>query len=241
MAIGGSITLTTQAVARYIPSMTKPESHHGAPMAAAPDLSTGTVQSMSRRGQQARRHVGAGDGQPEHTGEHGDHQRHAPQPAGHQSVDRAVEVEAAPDPGAGHGAVGDAGRLGVERLPSATGGSRCRPASAVATPARRRRRRPRDQAPWRWTRPPDRCCLMQLAQLAATAARLGCARRRRAAAGRPRRHWAAGDRGRAPPRSPGSPRAAIRPNARRPRCGVPAAAPLATSAIACISSGSPSP
>ncbi len=47
MAIGGNITLTTQAVARYIPSMTKPESHHGAPMAAAPDLSTGTVQSMS--------------------------------------------------------------------------------------------------------------------------------------------------------------------------------------------------
>ena len=39
IAIGGSMTLTTQAVARYIPSISSPSSHHGNPTAAAAALS----------------------------------------------------------------------------------------------------------------------------------------------------------------------------------------------------------
>ena len=41
MAMGGSITLTTQAVARYMPSISRPLSHQGSPRPAAPSRSNG--------------------------------------------------------------------------------------------------------------------------------------------------------------------------------------------------------
>ena len=46
--IGGSITLTTQAVARYTPSIRKPSSHHGNPAEAAADLSAGWTVPSSK-------------------------------------------------------------------------------------------------------------------------------------------------------------------------------------------------
>jgi hypothetical protein len=46
IAIGGSITATTQAVARYMPSTSSPAAHHGSTAEAAP-FSNGCAQSMS--------------------------------------------------------------------------------------------------------------------------------------------------------------------------------------------------
>ena len=48
IAIGGSITLTTQAVARYTPSKRKPESHQGIPTQAPKSLRTGWRPSTRR-------------------------------------------------------------------------------------------------------------------------------------------------------------------------------------------------
>ena len=48
MAIGGSITLITQAVARYMPSISSPLSHQGRPMAAATLCRKGTALPISR-------------------------------------------------------------------------------------------------------------------------------------------------------------------------------------------------
>jgi len=47
-AIGGNMTLTTQAVARYIPSISKPANHQGKPTKAATDLSQGCPISKKR-------------------------------------------------------------------------------------------------------------------------------------------------------------------------------------------------
>ena len=46
--MGGSMTDTTQAVDRYIPSMSRPSSHQGRLMAAAMLLSIGCPMSMNR-------------------------------------------------------------------------------------------------------------------------------------------------------------------------------------------------
>ncbi len=48
MAMGGSMTLITQAVARYMPSISSPLSHQGIPIASARLFNKGTPLPISR-------------------------------------------------------------------------------------------------------------------------------------------------------------------------------------------------
>jgi hypothetical protein len=53
IAIGGNMTATTQAVARYVPSINNPSSHQGMCSHAAPDFNNGWPVSINSQNNQA--------------------------------------------------------------------------------------------------------------------------------------------------------------------------------------------
>ncbi len=128
--MGGSITLTTQAVARYMPSISSPLSHQGKPRLAAASRSERVERVDQQPGEPAGGHVGPADGDPEHHGEQQDHDREAPDPAGHEAVDGAIEVRRAFSPARVTARSAMSGGRRRRSLRSAVRGSRRRAASA---------------------------------------------------------------------------------------------------------------